>query len=97
MLTHAFAGSTTIAFPIAMFYVALHVLPLQPTNGTSIDLFRAEANRAWQARGISFAVFIGIILFMAYEFTLAKNPIFPKRIVDNRTTASGYVLIFFEV
>ena len=47
-----------------MFYVALHVLPLQPTDGTSIDLFRAEANRSWQARGISFAVFVGIILFM---------------------------------
>lgn len=53
-----------IAFPIAMFYVSLNVLKLQPTDGTSIDLFRAEANRSWQARGISFAVFIGIVLFM---------------------------------
>ena len=63
-LTRPRPRSTTIAFPIAMFYVALHVLPLQPTDGTSIDLFRAEANRSWQARGISFAVFVGIVLFM---------------------------------
>ncbi|KAI0733201.1 hypothetical protein C8Q72DRAFT_950064 [Fomitopsis betulina] len=53
----------TIVFPIAMFYVALNVLPLK-TNGTNVDVFRAESNRIWQARGISFAVFIGIVLFL---------------------------------
>lgn len=46
-----------------MFYVALNVLPLK-TNGTNVDVFRAESNRIWQARGISFAVFIGIVLFL---------------------------------
>lgn len=58
-----------------MFYVALHVLPLQPTDGTSIDLFRAEANRAWQARGISFAVFVGIILFMWFPMWAFKHSV----------------------
>ena len=50
----------------------LRVLPLKGSTDTSFSLFAAEANRAWEARGISFAIFIGIILFMWLPMWLFK-------------------------
>ncbi|KZT72066.1 hypothetical protein DAEQUDRAFT_723225 [Daedalea quercina L-15889] len=62
----------TIAVPIAVFYVMLRALPLRGSTATSFDLFAAEANRAWEARGISFAIFIAIILVMWLPMWLFK-------------------------
>jgi len=63
----------TFAVPIAMFYVMLRILPLKGDTETRFDLVRAEANRAWEARGVSFAVLFGIILFMWLPIWLFKT------------------------
>ncbi|KAF8314215.1 MFS general substrate transporter [Clavulina sp. PMI_390] len=39
---------------------------------------------------------IGIAVFLVYEFTLAKHPIVPIRLFGNRTTMSGYTIVFFH-
>ncbi|TFY58520.1 hypothetical protein EVJ58_g6373 [Rhodofomes roseus] len=62
----------TFAVPIAMFYVMLRMLPLKGTLDTTFDLLHAEANRAWEARGVSFAVLIGVILLMWFPMWLFK-------------------------
>ena len=60
-----------------MFYVMLGILPLKGDIDTRFDLVRAEANRAWEARGVSFAVLFGIILFMWLPMWLFKVSVRP--------------------
>ncbi|KAF8321090.1 MFS general substrate transporter [Clavulina sp. PMI_390] len=39
---------------------------------------------------------VGIAAFLVYEFTIAKHPIVPMRLFGNRTSLSGYAIVFFH-
>lgn len=39
---------------------------------------------------------LGLVGFIAYEVTLASNPIVPRRLLNNRTTLMGYLATFFH-
>lgn len=41
--------------------------------------------------------FVGIICFMIYEALVPMEPTVPWRVLNNRTTVSGYVFKIFEL
>ncbi|KAG9121240.1 hypothetical protein FRC07_002889 [Ceratobasidium sp. 392] len=74
-------------------------LVIGSTTSTVIALTWAGARYPWSSYRVLVPLIVGLAglgVTLAYEFTLAVEPIIPRELLSNRTSLSGYLGTFFH-
>ena len=69
------------------------------TTSTVLALTWAGAQYSWSSYKVLVPLILGLAglgVTLAYEFTMAVEPIIPRELLSNRTSLSGYLGTFFH-